>query len=61
MMRGIKSVDAENTTPSYEWDMNSNDVSQDELSESILGALASSIRVAVTKNQVEFVVEKTKM
>ena len=61
MMRGIKSVDAENTTPSYEWDMDSDDVSQDELSESILGALASSIRVAVTKNQVEFVVEKTKM
>ena len=61
MVRGIKSVDSEDTTPSYEWDMDSNDVSQDELSESILGALASGIRVAVTKDQVEFVVEKTKL
>jgi small-conductance mechanosensitive channel len=59
MMRGVTSVDKEESSQEYEWELDKKEVSQDELSESILGALSSDIKVSVTREKVEFVVAKS--
>lgn len=58
MIRGVKTVDNSDGAQKFEWDMDSENISQDELSESILAAIASGIKVGVTKEKVELVVEK---
>ncbi|WP_408071591.1 mechanosensitive ion channel family protein [Butyrivibrio sp. JL13D10] len=58
MVRGIQSAEKSDNNQKYEWDIDRDDVPQNELSESILAALASGIKVGVTKEKVEFVVEK---
>ena len=58
MQRGVKTIDNGDNNQKYEWDINRKEMSQDEISESILAAIASKIKVGVTKEKVEFVVVK---
>ncbi|WP_029320408.1 mechanosensitive ion channel family protein [Butyrivibrio sp. AE3004] len=60
MMRGVQAVDSSDNNQKFVWDMNSKEITQDELSESILGAFASGIKISVTKENVEFIVEKAR-
>ena len=57
MMRGVSTLEKDTADEQeYEWELDKGDMSQDELSESILGAIASDIKVSVTRERVEFVV-----
>lgn len=43
---------------SYKWSLSENPVSEDEIGESLLAAVADDVRVSVTREKVELVVEK---
>ena len=60
MIAGIKSADAGSENGAgYEWSLRDNETGDDEISESILNALADNIKVSVTKTHVELVVIKS--
>ena len=44
---------------SYEWHLSDTAVSEEEIGQSILGAMASDIRVSVTSERVELTVSKS--
>ena len=58
MMRGIASDDKNDENHSYQWEINKKDMSQDEMCESILGAISNDIKVSVAREKVELVIEK---
>ena len=64
VLKGIKatsspSAEDNEVKEDYEWYMNDEEINEDELGESILAAVASDIKVNVTREKVEFVVVKT--
>ena len=56
MIIGIKST--EERDKSYKWSLSDNEYSTDNLGESLISAVADDVRVSVTRNKVELVIEK---
>ena len=60
MLIGINNTDSNNgERKAYKWALSDNRINEDEIGESILTAIASDIRVSVTKDKVEFLVIKS--
>ena len=55
MIMGLDSF--KSSTENYEWKMDKENMSQDEISESILASLSDEIKVGVTKEYVELTIE----
>lgn len=58
MILGLNTFKSEKTD--YEWKIDKNDLSQDEISESILASLSDEIKVSVTREYVELTIENHK-
>ena len=56
MIIGIKST--EERDKSYKWSLSDNENNTDNLGESLISAMADDVRVSVTRNKVELVIEK---
>ena len=56
MIIGIKST--EEHDKSYKWSLSDNENNTDNLGESLISAMADDVRVSVTRNKVELVIEK---
>ena len=59
IIAGIKSAEDSRENRDYEWSLRENEMTEDDIAESILVAVADDIKVSVTKENVELVVVKS--